>query len=49
MRQGIPFSALWLQYGNYDVDPDLIASATTRAQSIYFFKYVPLVPLSLCY
>lgn len=46
VRQGIPFSALWLQYGNYDVDPDLIASATTHAQSIYFFKYVPSSTLS---
>ncbi|GAA5964922.1 hypothetical protein JCM8115_007078 [Rhodotorula mucilaginosa] len=39
-RHGIPFSALWLKFGNYDVDPDLLAEATNRAQSIYFFNLV---------
>lgn len=33
-RRGIPFSALWLKYGNYDVDPDLLAEATNHAQSV---------------
>lgn len=37
---GIPFSALWLKYGSYDVDPALLAEATARAQSIYFFNLV---------
>ncbi|GAA5873739.1 hypothetical protein JCM3774_000154 [Rhodotorula dairenensis] len=41
-RNGIPFSALWLKYGNYDVDPDLLAEATNHAQSIYFFNLVIL-------
>ncbi|KAF9068133.1 hypothetical protein BDP27DRAFT_1266640 [Rhodocollybia butyracea] len=37
---GVPFSALWLKYGNYDVDPDLLAEVTNKAQSIYFFNLV---------
>ncbi|KAL8280473.1 hypothetical protein RQP46_007121 [Phenoliferia psychrophenolica] len=39
-RSGIPFSKLWLQYGGYDVDPDLLASATNRSQTIYFFSLI---------
>ncbi|KAK7054487.1 hypothetical protein VNI00_003685 [Paramarasmius palmivorus] len=39
-RHGIPFSALWLKYGNYDVDPELLAEVTNKAQSIYFFNLV---------
>ncbi|BGO93751.1 hypothetical protein NBRC10512v2_006066 [Rhodotorula toruloides] len=39
-RHGIPFSALWLQYGNYAVDADVLAEATNRAQSLYFFNLV---------
>jgi len=39
-RRGIPFSALWLKYGGYDVDPDLLAEATSVAQSIYFWNLV---------
>ncbi|EEB88126.1 hypothetical protein MPER_14215, partial [Moniliophthora perniciosa FA553] len=39
-RNGIPFSALWLKYGNYDVDPVLLAEVTNKAQSIYFFNLV---------
>ncbi|GAA5977314.1 hypothetical protein JCM10908_004936 [Rhodotorula pacifica] len=39
-RHGIPFSKLWLKFGNYDVDPVLLAEATNRAQSIYFFNLV---------
>ncbi|KAI3609640.1 h k atpase alpha [Moniliophthora roreri] len=39
-RNGIPFSALWLKYGNYDVDPALLAEVTNKAQSIYFFNLV---------
>lgn len=33
-RNGIPFSALWLSFGNIDADPDLLSAATDRAQSI---------------
>lgn len=33
-KNGVPFSALWLKYGNYDGDPDLILELTNRAQSI---------------
>lgn len=40
VRAGIPFSSLWLQYGNYNIDADLLAAATTNAQSIYFFNLV---------
>ncbi|KPV72397.1 uncharacterized protein RHOBADRAFT_18175 [Rhodotorula graminis WP1] len=36
-RRGIAFSSLWLKYGGYDIDPDLLAEATSVAQSIYFF------------
>ncbi|GAA5838707.1 hypothetical protein JCM9279_003834 [Rhodotorula babjevae] len=39
-RRGIRFSALWLKYGGYDVDPDLMAEATNVAQSIYFWNLV---------
>lgn len=39
-RNGIPFSELWLKYGGYNVDPDLLASATNEAQSIYFINLV---------
>ncbi|KAG7098125.1 hypothetical protein E1B28_000097 [Marasmius oreades] len=37
---GIPFSAMFLKFGTYDVDPDYFAEATNRAQSIYFFNLV---------
>ncbi|KAF9263793.1 calcium ATPase [Marasmius fiardii PR-910] len=37
---GIPFSAMFLKFGEYDVDPDYFAEATNRAQSIYFFNLV---------
>jgi sodium/potassium-transporting ATPase subunit alpha len=33
-RNGVPFSALWLKYGGYDVDPAIIAELTNKAQSI---------------
>jgi len=39
-RNGVPFSALWLKYGGSDVDPDLLAELTSKAQSIYFFNLV---------
>jgi len=39
-KNGIPFSALWLKYGGYDLDPALVAEMTNRAQSIYFFNLV---------
>lgn len=39
-RNGVPFSALWLKYGNYDVDPDLFSAALVQAQSIYFFNLI---------
>ncbi|KAF4573612.1 hypothetical protein EYR36_008130 [Pleurotus pulmonarius] len=39
-KNGVPFSALWLKYGDYDGDPDLILELTNRAQSIYFFNLV---------
>ncbi|KAG9222104.1 hypothetical protein CCMSSC00406_0009285 [Pleurotus cornucopiae] len=39
-KNGVPFSALWLKYGIYDGDPDLILELTNRAQSIYFFNLV---------
>ncbi|KAF9078799.1 hypothetical protein BDP27DRAFT_1412741 [Rhodocollybia butyracea] len=37
---GVPFSALWLKYGNYDIDPDLLAELKNEAQSIFFFNLV---------
>jgi sodium/potassium-transporting ATPase subunit alpha len=42
-RQGIPFSALWLKYGGYDVDPDVFAEALNRAQSICMSSVVRFV------
>jgi len=39
-RNGVPFSALWLKYGGYDVDPAVITDLTAKAQSIYFFNLV---------
>ncbi|KAK0457372.1 uncharacterized protein EV420DRAFT_1644129 [Desarmillaria tabescens] len=39
-RNGVPFSALWLKYGDYDADPALIQELTNKAQSIYFFNLV---------
>lgn len=40
-KSGIPFSTLWLHYGDYNLDPDVLNRATNRAQSIYFFKLRP--------
>lgn len=37
-RAGIPFSTLWLKYGNYGLDASVLAERTAHAQSIYFFK-----------
>ncbi|KAG7443376.1 calcium ATPase [Guyanagaster necrorhizus] len=39
-RNGVPFSALWLKYGGYDADPDLVKELTNKAQSIYFYNLV---------
>ncbi|GAA6030385.1 hypothetical protein JCM8097_009082 [Rhodosporidiobolus ruineniae] len=39
-RGGIPFSALWLKYGGYDVDPDYFNERLAVAQSIYFWNLV---------
>ncbi|GAA5822430.1 hypothetical protein JCM11251_006335 [Rhodosporidiobolus azoricus] len=39
-RAGIPFSAMWLKYGEYDVDPEYFAERLDVAQSIYFFNLV---------
>ncbi|KAK0207339.1 hypothetical protein IW262DRAFT_1450882 [Armillaria fumosa] len=39
-RNGIPFSKLWLKYGGYDADPDLVKELTNKAQSIYFYNLV---------
>ncbi|PBK66785.1 calcium ATPase [Armillaria solidipes] len=39
-RNGVPFSQLWLKYGGYDADPDLVKELTNKAQSIYFYNLV---------
>ncbi|KAK0488448.1 hypothetical protein IW261DRAFT_1580898 [Armillaria novae-zelandiae] len=39
-RNGVPFSALWLKYGGYDADPDLVKELANKAQSIYFYNLV---------
>ncbi|KZO92976.1 sodium-potassium ATPase [Calocera viscosa TUFC12733] len=41
-RKGIPFSAMWLTYGNLpaDIDPDNFAELLNQAQSVYFFTLV---------
>ena len=36
----IHFSALWLKYGGYDVDPSILSEAINKAQSVYFFNLV---------
>jgi len=33
-RNGVPFSSLWLKYGNTDIDPVVLAELTSQAQSI---------------
>lgn len=41
-RQGIPFTAMWLKYGNYDKQYDLnyINEVVNQASSIYFVTLV---------
>jgi sodium/potassium-transporting ATPase subunit alpha len=41
-RQGIPFTAMWLKFGNYDTqyDPDYITAKANTASSIYFVTLV---------
>ncbi|EDU50209.1 MgtA, Cation transport ATPase [Pyrenophora tritici-repentis] len=41
-RQGIPFTAMWLKYGNYDkqYDPNYINEVVNQASSIYFVTLV---------
>jgi len=37
---GIKFSQLWLKYGGTGIDPDLLAEATNRAQSICQLEFL---------
>ncbi|PSN70416.1 calcium ATPase [Corynespora cassiicola Philippines] len=41
-RRGIPFTAMWLKFGNMDpqYDPDYVTSVTNEASSIYFVTLV---------
>ncbi|KAF1974442.1 calcium ATPase [Bimuria novae-zelandiae CBS 107.79] len=41
-RRGVPFTAMWLKFGNYDAqyDPDYIIRTTNQASSIYFVTLV---------
>ena len=41
-RKGIPFTAMWLKFGNYDskYDPNYITQITNEASSIYFVTLV---------
>ncbi|EMD89795.1 hypothetical protein COCC4DRAFT_124864 [Bipolaris maydis ATCC 48331] len=41
-RNGIPFTAMWLKFGNYDpkYSPELITKLTNEASSIYFVTLV---------
>ena len=41
-RQGIPFTAMWLKFGDYDAqyDSDYIAEKSNTASSIYFVTLV---------
>ncbi|KAJ8078261.1 hypothetical protein PM082_000467 [Marasmius tenuissimus] len=39
-RNGIPFSAMWLKYGDYNVDTDVFNETLNKAQSIYFYNLV---------
>ena len=38
---GVPFSSLWLQYGGYSVDPNVISELTNKSQSICELEEVP--------
>jgi sodium/potassium-transporting ATPase subunit alpha len=41
-RRGVPFTAMWLKFGDYDpqYDPDYIAQVANEASSIYFVTLV---------
>lgn len=41
-RKGIPFTAMWLKFGDYDAqyDPEYIAETANTASSIYFVTLV---------
>ncbi|PSN58991.1 calcium ATPase [Corynespora cassiicola Philippines] len=41
-RRGIPFTAMWMKFGNIDpqYDPDYVDSVTNEASSIYFINLV---------
>lgn len=41
-RKGVPFTAMWLKFGNYDsqYDPDYITTTANTASSIYFVTLV---------
>ena len=41
-RKGVPFSALWLKYGNLDpqYDPDRVQQVVNQASSVYFVNLV---------
>lgn len=46
-RNGVPFSAIWLKYGGYDVDPAIIAELTNKAQSICQSEVTPRLDVVL--
>lgn len=41
-RKGVPFTAMWLKFGNYDAqyDPAYITETANTASSIYFVTLV---------
>lgn len=41
-RHGVPFTAMWLKFGNYppEYDPDYINEVANTASSIYFVNLV---------
>lgn len=41
-RKGVPFTAMWLKFGNYDsqYDPAYITETANTASSIYFVTLV---------
>lgn len=42
LLQGIPFTAMWLKFGDYDAqyDPEYIEEKANTASSIYFVTLV---------
>ena len=47
--KGVPFTAMWLKFGEYDAqyDPDYVAEIAKQASSIYFVTLVVMQMFNL--